>query len=94
MTDTSQDVLPVTTAGRSAMNVALDAAQAAGEVIRRGWDSQRQIAFKGRKDIVTDVDLAAEKAVLELLSAAFPAFGILAEESQPAAPSAEGASPY
>ncbi|MYC35562.1 MAG: inositol monophosphatase [Chloroflexi bacterium] len=90
MTDFSHDALPMTGDGRSALDVALEATTTAGEIIRGGWDSDRQITFKGRADIVTDIDVAAEKAVLEILTSAFPQFGILAEESQPVA----GASPY
>ena len=90
MTENLTSALPVTSDGRTAMDVALEATQTAGEIIRNGWDSDKQITFKGRADIVTDIDVAAEKAVLEILTGAFPDFGILAEESQPVA----GASPY
>ncbi len=90
MTENSAGALPVTTDGRTAMDIALQATRTAGEIIRNGWDSDKQITFKGRADIVTDIDVAAEKAVLEILTGAFPDFGILAEESQPVA----GASPY
>lgn len=90
MTDFSHGALPMTSDGRSALDVALEATTTAGEIIRGGWDSDRQITFKGRADIVTDIDVAAEKAVLEILTSAFPQFGILAEESQPV----DGASPY
>ena len=90
MTENSTGALPVTADGRTAMDVALQATRTAGEIIRNGWDSDKQITFKGRSDIVTDIDVAAEKAVLEILTGAFPNFGILAEESQPVA----GASPY
>ena len=85
MTDFSHGALPMTGDGRSALDVALEATTTAGEIIRGGWDSDRQITFKGRADIVTDIDVAAEKAVLEILTGAFPQFGILAEESQPVA---------
>lgn len=85
MTDFSDGALPMTGDGRSALDVALEATATAGEIIRGGWDSDRQITFKGRADIVTDIDVAAEKAVLEILTGAFPQFGILAEESQPVA---------
>ena len=90
MTENLTSALPVTSDGRTAMDVALEATRTAGEIIRNGWDSDKQITFKGRADIVTDIDVAAEKAVLEILTGAFPDFGILAEESQPVA----GASPY
>ena len=85
MTDFSHGALPMTGDGRSALDVALEATATAGEIIRGGWNSDRQITFKGRADIVTDIDVAAEKAVLEILTSAFPQFGILAEESQPVA---------
>ncbi len=90
MTENSTGALPTTADGRSAMDVALAATRAAGEIIRGGWNSDRQITFKGRADIVTDIDVKAEQAVLEILTGAFPDFGILAEESKPVA----GASPY
>ena len=90
MTETAKRPLPIAADGRNALDVALAATAAAGEIIRRGWHSDRQITFKGRADIVTDIDLAAEKAMLEILTGAFPDFGILAEESPPV----PGASPY
>lgn len=90
MTEHSSSTLPATADGRSAMDVALEATRAAGEIIRGGWNSDRQITFKGRADIVTDIDVKAENAVLEILTGAFPNFGILAEESRPV----DGESPY
>ena len=90
MTETAKRPLPIAADGRNALDVALAAAAAAGEIIRGGWHSDRQITFKGRADIVTDIDVAAEKAMLEILTGAFPDFGILAEESPPV----PGASPY
>ena len=90
MTDHATGALPATADGRSAMDVALEATSAAGAIIREGWNSDREITFKGRADIVTDIDVKAEKAVLEILTGAFPDFGILAEESSPVA----GKSPF
>ena len=77
------DALPVSKNGRKAMDVALEAARAAGKIIRDRFSSEHEVHFKGRSDIVTDVDLAAEKTILELLVAEFPEFSILAEESKP-----------
>ena len=85
MTQNSDDVLPTTADGRSAMDVALEATRTAGEIIRSGWNSDREITFKGRSDIVTDIDVTAERAMLDILTGAFPDFGILAEESKPVA---------
>ena len=90
MTETSNPALPLSPSGRPAMDVIVDAARAAGEVARTGWNTEKEITFKGRADIVTDIDLAAEKTVLEILTGEFPDFGILAEESQPV----DGTSPY
>ena len=90
MTNHTASPIPTTADGRSALEVALEATRTAGEIIRGGWDSDREITFKGRADIVTDIDVAAEKAVLEILTSAFPDFGILAEESQPVS----GSSPF
>ena len=83
MTQTPSEQLPLSTSGRSAMDVALEAARLAGGMIRDRFNSTLQVSFKGRNDIVTDVDVAVEKAVLELVHREFPGFGILAEESQP-----------
>lgn len=54
---------------------------AAGAVHRRGARRPLSIAHKGIVDIVTDVDRAAEKIILQVLSGAFPDHGFLMEES-------------
>tara|TARA_B100000315_G_scaffold239728_1_gene258844 strand:- start:137 stop:910 length:774 start_codon:yes stop_codon:yes gene_type:complete len=72
------------------MDVALDAARIAGRILQERFRTSKQVSFKGPTDIVTDVDLAAERAVLSLLREEYPDFGILAEESKPI----ESASPY
>ena len=75
--------LPLSRSGRPALEVAQQAAGVAGQIIRDRFATAKDIRFKGRADIVTDVDLSAEKAVLELLRDEFPDFGVLAEESAP-----------
>ena len=75
--------LPLSRSGRPALEVAQQAAGLAGQIIRDRFATAMDIRFKGRADIVTDVDLSAEKAVLELLRDEFPDFGVLAEESAP-----------
>jgi len=90
MTDHAAAAFPATADGRSVMDVALEATRTAGAIIREGWNSDREITFKGRADIVTDIDVKAEKAILEILTGAFPDFGTLAEESSPV----QGKSPY
>lgn len=81
---------PVSQTGRAASDVAIDAARRAGKIIQDRFLTAKQISFKGRANIVTDVDLAAERAVLDLLKVEYPHFGILSEESAPV----ETGSPY
>jgi len=90
MTQTPSDQLPLSTSGRTAMDVALEAARMAGGMIRDKFNTSFQIRLKGRADIVTEVDVAVENAVLELVRREFPDFSILAEESTPVTT----ASPY
>ncbi len=65
------------------LNIAIKAARAAGAIINRAsFDVDRlQIDVKGPSDFVTEVDRAAEAAVIETLLQAYPGHGILAEES-------------
>ncbi|MEM7246975.1 MAG: inositol monophosphatase family protein [Acidobacteriota bacterium] len=62
--------------------VAQDAARAGGAVIAAAR-SERSFSIKNKApaDFVTEVDVAAEKAVLEVLTTAFPDHAVLAEES-------------
>lgn len=77
------DQIPRSRSGKSALEVSVEGAHLAGGIIRERLRTEKSVSFKGRADIVTDVDLAAEKAVLDLLWHEFPDFGILAEESAP-----------
>jgi myo-inositol-1(or 4)-monophosphatase len=65
------------------LNIAVKAARAAGSIINRAaLDVERlQITAKGVNDFVTEVDQAAEQAVIEVLLTAYPGHAILAEES-------------
>lgn len=53
----------------------------AGGVVRAQWNDVKEIAFKGRIDLVTQTDLAVEKMLLEGLPALLPGSTVLAEES-------------
>lgn len=65
------------------LNTAIKAARRAGTIINRAsLDLERlQVARKGPKDYVTEVDRAAEEAIIEALRSAYPEHGFLAEES-------------
>jgi myo-inositol-1(or 4)-monophosphatase len=65
------------------LNVAVSAARAAGSIINRAsLDVEAlRVSSKGTNDFVTEVDTAAEGAIIETLLKAYPNHGILAEES-------------
>jgi myo-inositol-1(or 4)-monophosphatase len=65
------------------LNVAVKAARAAGAIINRAaLDVEAvRISQKQVNDFVTEVDHAAEAAIIEILTTAYPDHGILAEES-------------
>jgi myo-inositol-1(or 4)-monophosphatase len=65
------------------LNVAIKAARAAGAIINRAAldVDLLKISVKGPNDFVSEVDRAAEAAVIEILLQAYPDHGILAEES-------------
>ena len=62
------------------LQVAIDAARAAGEVALRRQQSLGPMQFKGKKDIVTEADLECDRLIRERLEAAFPDHSLLTEE--------------
>ena len=64
------------------INVAIKAARSAGNIINRAsLNLERlQVARKQQNDFVTEVDQAAENAIIEVLREAYPTHHILAEE--------------
>lgn len=65
------------------LNIAIKAARAAGAIINRAsLDVERlTITAKSHNDFVTEVDQAAEDAIISTILEAYPGHGILAEES-------------
>src|SRR5947209_20480798 len=79
-----------TDSNASLLEVAIEAAQAAGAVALQGFRTALQIQSKGGSDIVTQFDHAAEKVALATVRAHFPTHRFLAEESG-ASETAQGA---
>jgi myo-inositol-1(or 4)-monophosphatase len=73
------------------LNIAVRAARRAGSVINRAALSggSLQVRSKRANDFVTQVDGAAEEAVIEIVRKAYPEHGFLAEESGSARSDAE-----
>jgi myo-inositol-1(or 4)-monophosphatase len=65
------------------LNIAVKAARRAGGIINRASRDVEQIKVSAKrdKDFVTEVDKAAEAAIIEVLHEAYPDHAILAEES-------------
>ena len=65
------------------INVAVKAARAAGSIINRAALDIESVRVPEKKanDFVTEVDHAAEQAIIETLLTAYPGHGIWAEES-------------
>ena len=62
-------------------DICVAAAEAGARVLRDLRDRPRDVRFKGRTDLVTDADKAAEEAVLRILRERAPGTKVLAEES-------------
>ena len=58
-----------------------DIVRQAGEIILEHWDQPKDIAYKGRVDLVTQTDVAVETFLTQKLSGLLPEAGFLAEES-------------
>ena len=65
------------------LNIAVKAARAAGAIINRAAldVDLLKVNTKNPNDFVTEVDLAAERVIIDTLLEAYPGHGILAEES-------------
>ncbi|MDQ3809829.1 MAG: inositol monophosphatase [Chloroflexota bacterium] len=63
-----------------ARQVAVEAARAAGQLLRERIDSIGEIRHKSAVDIVTDVDVQSEQLVCSRLRQAFPDHAIIGEE--------------
>jgi histidinol-phosphatase len=63
------------------LNAALQAAEAAADVIRRYYRRNLEVTIKADKSPVTEADVEAERAIRRVLDAAFPEHGFFGEET-------------
>lgn len=75
------------------LTIALRAARTAGELIVRSMDRLDRVSIneKEAKDYVTDIDIAAEKSIINSIQKSHPEHGFIAEESGVIAGKGEGA---
>jgi myo-inositol-1(or 4)-monophosphatase len=65
------------------LQTAILAAREAGSVLLDNLKKPRRTRVKGLRDIVTDADVKAQQAIIEIIHARFPNHDILSEESDP-----------
>ncbi|MEE8472836.1 MAG: inositol monophosphatase family protein [Dehalococcoidia bacterium] len=73
--------LPLSRTGRRPMEVATQAIKEAGVIVAEHFGAPQKATLKGRGNLVTEVDLLAEKAILGLLRSEYPEHCIISEES-------------
>jgi myo-inositol-1(or 4)-monophosphatase len=69
------------------LQTAILAAREGGAILLDNLKKPRQTKVKGLRDIVTDADVKAERAIIEIIQARFPNHDILSEESDPSSKS-------
>lgn len=62
------------------LQTAVEAARRAGQVIAECYPAKRSVTVKGYRDVVTDTDIAAETAIVDLIRSRFPEHAIISEE--------------
>ena len=65
------------------LNIAIRAARRAGEIIVRGMNRLHRLEVhrKGQNDFVSEIDIAAERDIIETIRKSYPGHAVLAEES-------------
>ena len=68
--------------GKSALEIAITVARAAGEVILDRFRQAHDVEYKGRGNVVTEADLLSERTMMDMLRQEYPEHGIMTEESE------------
>ena len=73
--------IPKSATGKPAIEVARMAVIRAGEILMDRFHSVKKVSYKGRGNIVTDVDTAVEEEMFAILGREYPDMALLGEES-------------
>ena len=65
----------------SFFQTACEAARLSGEIIKKNFMKQKEISFKGRINLVTDVDFKSEETIINHIKTLHPDHDIITEES-------------
>ena len=63
-------------------DLAIAAAKEAGKILLENFGKIKRVDSKGVRDLVSNVDIASEKRIIELIKAQYPDHSILCEESE------------
>ncbi|NIM10361.1 MAG: hypothetical protein GTO45_00090 [Candidatus Aminicenantes bacterium] len=66
--------------GNKELDTAIEAAWRAGEILKKNFGREYRVIRKSPKEMVSVVDMQAQKAIMEVLEAHFPGYGIITEE--------------
>ncbi len=75
--------IPLGRNGKTALEVAVQAAGEAGKQILQSMPDIKNIKIKGRANFVSDLDTLSEKAIYQIIRQNFPSWEIVSEESSP-----------
>lgn len=75
------NTIPKSASGKTAAQIAREVARVAGEILLDRFGNVRDVAFKGRGNVVTDVDLMVENEIKSHLGSEYPDILVLGEES-------------
>jgi len=64
-----------------AKKISREAVKEAGRLLMENIDKVKEVSFKAKSDIVTDIDIRSEKIIVDKIKANFPEHSILSEES-------------
>ncbi|MCO5202781.1 MAG: inositol monophosphatase [Chloroflexi bacterium] len=73
--------LPTSSSGADTTTIALQCADVANRIIQAGYGQAAVAGVKGRGNVVTETDLAVERAVTAILAREFPGHAVLSEET-------------
>jgi myo-inositol-1(or 4)-monophosphatase len=62
------------------LNIAIEAAKKAGEVLKKNFGQKYRVIRKSPKEMVSIVDMQAQETILKVLEPNFPGYGIITEE--------------
>jgi len=64
------------------LDAAVKAARSAGTILMNGLDRRLKIEYKGRINLVTEIDRASQECILNMLHSRFPDHEFVAEEEE------------